>query len=221
LQFADQLLPDGLGSNAWAVSGDWMASGKPMLALGPHYLETSLLPVICYQMKTITRNNTMAGSHQCGIAMPGLPFPIMGKNQKLPLGLTYGFGDYYDNFIEHIQDGKYYSQDGSWVLIQHQWEMIQTKNGVTLEIITFSTANGTLDLNGMEVDDKLQNETKHTPPYLFDGYYLLQSNDLMSDKLALGMNAIWRVLKSIMAQCSNLSLLVRMYMCHHEKEYNM
>jgi hypothetical protein len=45
-----------------------------------------------------------------------------------------------------------------------------------LKIITFSTANGTLDLNGMEVDEKLQDETKRTPPYLFDGYYLLQSN---------------------------------------------
>jgi penicillin amidase len=198
LEFAGQLLPDVLGSNAWAVSGDWTASGKPMLALDPH-LETSRLPAIWYQMETITRSSTTAGSHQFGITMPGMPFLVMGKNQKLALGFTYGFGDYYDYYIEHVQKGKYRNQEDSWVPIQQLREAIRTKNGDKFEMVTFSTANGMLDLDAMEVDEKLQNETKLTPHYLSDGYYLSRSNALTSDKLALGMNAIWRASESTTA----------------------
>ena len=48
-----------------------------------------------------------------GTAFPGVPYFMMGYTKDIAWGLTTGFVDCYDLFIEKIEGDKYKSQSGS------------------------------------------------------------------------------------------------------------
>jgi penicillin amidase len=138
----------------------------------------------------IEKNDTTntAGSHLFGITMPGVPFLVMGKNRKISLGFTYGFGDYYDYYIEEIRDGKYRSNEDTWEPLEQVQHMVHTKSGEDLQLMTYWTSNGILDL------DIKKNDTMSPPPP--EGFYLSRANALSSEHLALGMSSFWRAADS-------------------------
>jgi len=82
------------GSNNWAIAGELSASGFPMLATDPH--QPHSIP------------NTFFYSHLSapnwdafGASFPGVPYFMMGHNRDVSWGLTTGFVDTYDVFIEN------------------------------------------------------------------------------------------------------------------------
>jgi penicillin amidase len=90
----------GGGSNAWAVSGARTASGKPILANDPH-LE-GVLPPHWYLASLETPD-----WHVAGAAMIGLPGFGSGHNGTAAWGVTAGFSDTSDLFIEEVtSDGR-------------------------------------------------------------------------------------------------------------------
>ena len=83
------------GSNAWAVSGAWTSSGKPLLANDPH-LEFSI-PSIWYQVHLHA-----PGLNVIGVALPGVPCVIIGHNERIAWGVTNLQFDVQDLYREQL-----------------------------------------------------------------------------------------------------------------------
>ena len=83
------------GSNAWAISGQHTASGKPILANDPH-LEFSL-PSTWYQVHL-----QAPGLDVTGVSLPGVPAVIIGHNQRIAWGVTNLGFDVQDLYIERF-----------------------------------------------------------------------------------------------------------------------
>ncbi len=90
------------GSNAWALSGQHTASGKPILANDPH-LEWGI-PSTWYQVHL-----QAPGLDVIGVSLPGLPCVIIGHNQRIAWGVTNLGYDVQDLYIEKIdpRTGRY------------------------------------------------------------------------------------------------------------------
>ena len=81
------------GSNNWAISGELSSSGYPMLATDPH--QPHSIP------NTFFYSHLSApGWDAFGASFPGVPYFMMGHNRDVSWGLTTGFIDTYDVFIE-------------------------------------------------------------------------------------------------------------------------
>ncbi|MCY0869807.1 MAG: penicillin acylase family protein, partial [Firmicutes bacterium] len=68
-------------SNNWAVAGSRTASGHALMAGDPHLNQT--LPSIWYQI-----NASAPGYHFSGVAVPGLPVILIGRNRDISWSLT-------------------------------------------------------------------------------------------------------------------------------------
>jgi penicillin amidase len=118
----------GLGSNNWVVSGTRTATGAPLLANDMHLLLG--LPAIWYE------NHLVAGDvNVTGITFPGIPSIVAGHNGHVAWGMTNGFPDVQDLYIEHLRrtsDGRVeYEYKGEWLQAQVIREEIRVKGGET------------------------------------------------------------------------------------------
>lgn len=84
-----------IGSNAWAVSGKYTASGAPILASDPH-LGTPI-PAIWYLASLHGARLDVSGA-----TIPGLPFVLIGRNHDIAWGITNAMADTQDAVIELI-----------------------------------------------------------------------------------------------------------------------
>ncbi|TXH88743.1 MAG: penicillin acylase family protein [Rhodoferax sp.] len=86
---------DGKGSNNWVVSGKRTVSGRPLLANDPHLGLNA--PAIWYfaHLETPTLNTI-------GATLPGLPFVVLGRTQKVAWGFTNTGPDVQDLYLEFI-----------------------------------------------------------------------------------------------------------------------
>ncbi|MDA0787955.1 MAG: penicillin acylase family protein [Proteobacteria bacterium] len=81
------------GSNNWAISAALSASGAPMLATDPH--QPHSIPNTFFYAHL-----NVPGWDVFGATFPGMPYFMMGLTTNLAWGLTTGFVDTYDVFIE-------------------------------------------------------------------------------------------------------------------------
>ncbi|MFH1531924.1 MAG: penicillin acylase family protein [Pseudomonadota bacterium] len=81
------------GSNAWVVGGDHTQSGKPILANDPHM--THLLPSLMVQ-----QHIRCPGLHAIGVTAPGLPYVLIGHNDRVAWGNTTAVSDAQDLYVE-------------------------------------------------------------------------------------------------------------------------
>lgn len=81
------------GSNNWAVRGHLSASGKPMLATDPH--QPHSIPNTFFYVHLSTPDWDTFGA-----TFPGIPYFMMGFNRNVSWGLTTGFIDTFDVFVE-------------------------------------------------------------------------------------------------------------------------
>jgi penicillin G amidase len=102
-----------IGSNAWAVAPSHAAGGKAMLANDPHLMHTA--PGRWYQVVMI-----IGDEHRAGVTIPGAPFIVIGRNDRIAWGMTALMADETDYYIERLD-----SATGTRALHDGQWEKLR------------------------------------------------------------------------------------------------
>ena len=126
------LSPDFLalnGSNNWVVSGAHTVTGKPLLSNDMHLGHQ--MPNLWYEAHLRSGALDVAG-----VTLPGLPYVIVGHNQRIAWGFTNAGPTVTDVYIENFnQQGEYQTPSG-WVQPEHRIEVIHVKGkpDVTLDV---------------------------------------------------------------------------------------
>ena len=181
LKFIDSPVPDNLwmvpvikASNNWVLSGKKTHSGQPIQCNDPH-LETNRLPSIWYEAQA-----NIGDQKFMGITMPGVPGFIMGRNQHLSFGFTYGFMDSIDYFIEDIQNDRF--RDGDhYRHFNLRTEIIKRKDLPDEKILIRETHNGILE--------------SPNDQHLVDGLYLSRAWSGLKDGCAQSVDHLRDFLK--------------------------
>ena len=99
----------GVGSNNWVVDGTKSVTGKPLLANDPH---------LALQMPSIWYENHLVGDgiEVTGASFPGAPGVIIGHNAAIAWGVTNGFPDVQDLYVEKLnpENPHQYEYQGAW-----------------------------------------------------------------------------------------------------------
>lgn len=98
-----------IGSNNWVISGKKTESKKPILCNDPHL--PNVFPSNFYQIYAMSGKFELSGN-----TIPGIPFVIIGRNNKIGWGLTNVGTDVIDYFILKInpKNSNQYLFDGNW-----------------------------------------------------------------------------------------------------------
>src|ERR1700686_674319 len=127
---ADSFRP---GSNNWVVSGQHTVSGKPLLSNDMHL--DHQMPNLWFEahLKMTTGNFDVAG-----VTLPGIPFVIVGHNQRIGWGFTNVGPTVEDDYIEEFNAQGQYKTPAGWRDAQHRQETIHVKGkpDVTLDVVT-------------------------------------------------------------------------------------
>jgi penicillin amidase len=108
------------GSNNWVVSGAHTVSGKPLLSNDMHLGHQ--MPNLWYEAHLKSGALDVAG-----VTLPGLPYVIVGHNQRIAWGFTNVGGTVEDVYIETFNDkGRFLTPDG-WKEPTHRRETIHVK----------------------------------------------------------------------------------------------
>jgi penicillin amidase len=130
LEEADLFRP---GSNNWVVSGQHTVSGKPLLSNDMHL--DHQMPNLWFEahLKMTTGNFDVAG-----VTLPGIPFVIVGHNQRIGWGFTNVGPTVEDDYIEEFNAQGQYKTPAGWRDAQHRQETIHVKGkpDVTLDVVT-------------------------------------------------------------------------------------
>ena len=125
------------GSNNWAIQSHLSASGAPMLAMDPHQ-QHSIPNTFFYA------HLSAPGWDVFGAAFPGVPYFMMGYTNRIAWGLTTGFVDNYDVYIERLSAGgsdAYDTADGSRAF-EHRREIVDVKGAPAVEAGIVSSHHG-------------------------------------------------------------------------------
>ncbi len=129
--------PAGQGSNNWVVSGVHTASGKPLLANDPHLGLTT--PSLWY-----LAHLSAPGLDVIGATLPGIPAPVLGRNQHIAWGFTNTNPDVQDLFVETIDPNdpaRYLTPDGPAPFTERQ-ETIHVKDKPDVTLAVRETRHG-------------------------------------------------------------------------------
>ncbi len=132
------LLPTLKASNNWALSGSRTASGLPIFCNDPHLVCDQLPPVFHEVLLT------SGGTHAMGVTIPGVPGMLTGRNPCVAWGVTYGFMDQIDFFIEDCRDGKF-RRGGEWVPFDTREEVVRLRGGGERRIRIHENLHGVLE----------------------------------------------------------------------------
>ena len=121
------------GSNNWVVSGQHTVSGKPLLSNDMHL--DHQMPNLWFEahLKMKSGNFDVAG-----VTLPGVPFVIVGHNQRIGWGFTNVGPSVEDDFIEEFNAQGQYKTPAGWRDAEHRQETIHVKGkpDVTLDVVT-------------------------------------------------------------------------------------
>ena len=123
------------GSNNWVVSGQHTVTGKPLLSNDMHL--DHQMPNLWFEAHLKTTANS-GNFDVAGVTLPGVPFVIVGHNQRIGWGFTNVGPTVEDDFIEEFNAQGQYKTPAGWVDAQHRQEIIHVKGkpDVTFDVAT-------------------------------------------------------------------------------------
>ncbi|MEU1674245.1 penicillin acylase family protein [Streptomyces roseifaciens] len=131
---------NGIGSNAWVVSGQYTTTGKPLLANDPHLAPQ--LPSLWYQMGLhCTKTSAACPFDVAGYTFAGMPGVVIGHNQDIAWGMTNLGADVTDLYLEKVTSDSYL-YDNKQVPFATRKETIKVAGGSDRTITVRSTRNG-------------------------------------------------------------------------------
>jgi penicillin amidase len=123
------------GSNNWVVSGAHTVTGKPLLSNDMHLGHQ--MPNLWYEA------HLHAGSLDvAGVTLPGMPYVVVGHNQRIAWGFTNVGPTVTDVYIENFNDHGAYQTPQGWTQPEHRAEVIHVKGKPDVSIDVKITRHG-------------------------------------------------------------------------------
>jgi penicillin amidase len=133
---------EGKGSNNWVVAGTHTVSGKPLLANDPHLGLSA--PAIWYFAAL-----QAPGVNVIGATLPGLPFVVLGRTDRVAWGFTNTGPDVQDLYLEQINPAnpaQYRTPDVDgrtvWADFKTRRETIKVKDQPDVTLVVRETRHG-------------------------------------------------------------------------------
>ena len=123
------------GSNDWVVSGAHTVTGKPLLSNDMHLGHQ--MPNLWYEAHLRCGTFDVAG-----VTLPGVPYVIVGHNQRVAWGFTNVGPTVTDVYIENFNDQGAYQTPKGWVQPEQRREVIHVKGKPDVEIDVTTTRHG-------------------------------------------------------------------------------
>ncbi|MEL7221511.1 MAG: penicillin acylase family protein, partial [Bacteroidota bacterium] len=124
-----------LGSNNYALASEKSKSGKVIVCNDPH-LDARLLPGIFHPVGLFCPD-----FKGVGLAIPGIPGLVIGRNEYVAFGVTNAYGDSQDLVVEKTSGDQYLYQ-GETLPFELRQEVITVKDSTDVEIAIRSTVHG-------------------------------------------------------------------------------
>ncbi len=135
------------GSNDWVVSGALTVTGKPLLSNDMHLGHQ--MPNLWYEAHLKSGNLDVAG-----VTLPGMPYVIVGHNQRIAWGFTNVGPTVADAFVESFNAQGAYQTPLGWRQAEHRDEVIHIKGKPDV------TVNVKITRHGPIVTDLFPGETR-------------------------------------------------------------
>jgi penicillin G amidase len=159
-----QRIPEAVnGSNDWVVSGAHTVTGKPLLSNDMHLGHQ--MPNLWYEAH-LTVNTTVnttvnptvnpksSNFDVAGVTLPGMPYVIVGHNQRIAWGFTNVGPTVADAFIENFNSQGAYQTAKGWQQPEHRTEVIHIKGALDVTVDVRITRHGPI------ITDILPGETR-------------------------------------------------------------
>ncbi|HTZ84580.1 MAG TPA: penicillin acylase family protein [Candidatus Acidoferrales bacterium] len=134
-QFAVPEEPPVNGSNDWVVSGSHTISGKPLLSNDMHLGHQ--MPNLWYEAHLRSASLDVAG-----VTLPGMPYVIVGHNQRIAWGFTNVGPTVTDIYIENFNAQGQYQTPSGWMQPEHREEVIHVKGKADVDVDVRVTRHG-------------------------------------------------------------------------------
>ena len=117
------------GSNDWVISGFHTVTGKPLLANDMHLGHQ--MPNLWYEAHLHAGTLDVAG-----VTLPGMPYVVVGHNQRIAWGFTNVGPTVTDVYIENFNPQGEYQTPGGWTKPEHRVEIVHVKGkpDVTVDV---------------------------------------------------------------------------------------
>ncbi len=157
------------GSNDWVVSGAHTVTGKPLLSNDMHLGHQ--MPNLWYEahLTVNTTVNTKSSNFDvAGVTLPGMPYVIVGHNQRIAWGFTNVGPTVADAFIENFNSQGAYQTAKGWQQPEHRTEVIHIKGAPDVTVDVRITRHGPI------ITDILPGETRQVALRwtLYDGLHM-------------------------------------------------
>ncbi len=132
--------PEGLpvnGSNDWVVSGAHTVTGKPLLSNDMHLGHQ--MPNLWYEAHLHSGSLDVAG-----VTLPGMPYVVVGHNERIGWGFTNVGPTVTDVYIENFNPQGAYQTPSGWVQPEHRVEVIHVKGKPDVTVDVKITRHGPL-----------------------------------------------------------------------------
>ena len=150
------------GSNNWVVSGAHTVTGKPLLSNDMHLGHQ--MPNLWYEAHLKASNLDVAG-----VTLPGMPYVIVGHNQRIAWGFTNVGPTVTDAFIENFNAQGSYQTPKGWLPPEHRTEVIHVKDKPDVTVDVKITRHGPI------ITDIIPGETRQVALRwtLYDGLHMV------------------------------------------------
>jgi penicillin amidase len=148
------------GSNDWVISGAHTVSGKPLLSNDMHLGHQ--MPNLWYEAHLKAGVLDVAG-----VTLPGMPYVIIGHNQRIAWGFTNVGPTVADGFIENFNAQGAYQTPQGWRQPEHRSEVIHVHGMPDVTVDVRITRHGPI------ITDILRGETRQVALRwtLYDGLH--------------------------------------------------